>query len=74
MSNEFLKFADEIISTATKTRSVTYDELTRNKYNYDFDEENQKEMNAMRAIAQVYEFSFEPIVHNGIVFGFKIEG
>ena len=80
MHNEFLKFADEIISIAHKTHSVIYDTNTRHNYEYDFDEDNSTEMHAMGAIASVYGFSFEPIIEkaetrwdNDVILGFKIE-
>lgn len=79
MNNEFLKFANEIISIANKTHAVIYDIDTRHNYDYDFDEDNPKEMHAMGAIASVYGFSFEPIIEeaetiwdNDVVVGFKI--
>ena len=80
MNNEFLKFADEIISLAKKTDKVVYDDDTRDNYDYYFDEDDAREMHTMNAIASLYGFSFTPIIKkaetkwdNDIVLGFKIE-
>lgn len=79
MNNEFLKFADEIITLANKTGTVVYDDETRDNYEYYFDEDDAREMNTMNAIASLYGFSFTKIVKKGesefddyIVLGFKI--
>ena len=74
MHNEFLKFADKIISTANKTHALIYDQYTRRNYSYNFDAENFTRMNAMEAIAKTYGFSFTPIVQeDDTAIGFKIE-
>ena len=74
MNNNFLQFADEIISTANKTHALIYNQYTRSNYKYPFNAENFTKMNAMVAIAKTYGFSFTPIIkEDDTTIGFKIE-
>ena len=71
MNNNFLQFADEIITTANKTHALIYNQHTRRNYSYPFD---LSKMNAMEAIAKIYGFSFTPIIQDDDTpIGFKIE-